>query len=75
MSADAFVVAAKVEEAETVDHCSRHDLRQGPWVRGVVVDRHAPMLKQQRDHPVNLCGAVDPSGDVDLHSPSGGGLE
>ncbi|MCB8908349.1 MULTISPECIES: hypothetical protein [unclassified Streptomyces] len=29
------------------------------------------MLKQQRDHSVNLCGAVDPPGDVDLHRPSG----
>ncbi|MEW2495242.1 hypothetical protein AB0942_17170 [Streptomyces nodosus] len=27
------------------------------------------MLEQQLDQLVNLCGAVDPSGDVDLHCP------
>jgi hypothetical protein len=29
------------------------------------------MLKQQRDQLVNLCGAIDPPGDVNPHCPGG----
>ncbi|MER7694833.1 tyrosine-type recombinase/integrase, partial [Streptomyces sp. NPDC097610] len=66
-----FVVATKVEEVQTFVHCSTLDFLQGPGVGGVVVGCQASVLKQQRDQPVNLCGAVDPPGDVDLHCPGG----
>jgi hypothetical protein len=66
-----FVVDTKIEETQTAVHCSRLDFLQGPGVGGVVVDRHASKLKQQRDQLLNLCGAVDPPRDIDLHCPGG----
>jgi hypothetical protein len=65
------VVGTKVEEPQTINHGCGLDFAQNPWMAGVVVNRYASVLKQQRDQLMNLCGAVNPARDVDLDCPVG----
>ncbi len=40
-------------------------------MRGAVIDRDTSVLQQQREQVMDLYGAVDASGDIDLGGPTG----